>query len=247
MAVTVASSSVPTSADSTTLDEARSGASAYLQSRLSNKSTSLDDQFEIPIIDISPSFSPSLSDRQAVAEKIRSACISSGFFYITSHGVPLSTCSGILHEAERFFKTLPKEKKELMHLRNSKLGHGWEPSEYTSIAGDVETKEGFNWGYEEGLDKTGGDGKYVNLDGTTYKGNFWPEESDLPGFYAVVRDYYSEVRFVNDFFHSSKQSESPLGILYNMRLTYSRSSNLLVTSSAFSPFPYLFPKITSTP
>ncbi|OCK91137.1 Clavaminate synthase-like protein [Cenococcum geophilum 1.58] len=193
MAVAVAPSSVPTSTDSTTLDEARSGASAYLQSRLSNKSTSLDDLFEIPIIDISPSFSPSLSDRQTVAEKIRSACISSGFFYITSHGVPLSTCSGILHEAERFFKILPKEKKELMHLRNSKLGYGWEPSEYTSIAGDVETKEGFNWGYEEGLDKTGGDGKYVNLDGTTYKGNFWPEESDLPGFYAVVRDYYSEV------------------------------------------------------
>ncbi|OCK77308.1 Clavaminate synthase-like protein [Lepidopterella palustris CBS 459.81] len=194
MAAAVASHQIAQPTDETTLNEARSGAHAYLQSRLASKPAALKQEpFEIPIIDISPSFSTCLSDRKGVAAEIRSACLTSGFFYITNHGVPLPTCSAILREAQRFFKTLPREKKEAMHLRNSKLGYGWEPSEYTSIAGDVETKEGFNFGYEEGLDKTGGDGLYKNLDGTTYKGNMWPEESDLPGFYAVVREYYSEV------------------------------------------------------
>jgi hypothetical protein len=73
------------------------------------------------------------------------------------------------------------------------VGCGWEPKEYTSIGGDSETKEGFNFGYEAGLDKAGGDGQYRNLDGTSYNANQWPAEEDLPGFYGNVREYYSEV------------------------------------------------------
>ena len=56
-----------------------------------------------------------------------------------------------------------------------------------------ETKEGFNWGYEAGLDPTGGDGKYLELDGEVVNGNVWPEEADLPGFYGTVREYYGEM------------------------------------------------------
>ena len=77
---------------------------------------------------------------------------------------------------------------------------GWEPSDYTYVNPDdwetenvPETKEGFNWGYEYGLDPTGGDGKYVELDGSTEAGNVWPSESDLPGFYQGVGEYYSAV------------------------------------------------------
>jgi len=80
-------------------------------------------------------------------------------------------------------------------MRKSPFNRGWEPAEHTSIAGDAETKEGFNWGYEEGLDLDGGDGKYVELDGQKPEStaNLWPNEEDLPGFYAGIREYYGRV------------------------------------------------------
>ena len=97
-----------------------------------------------------------------------------------------------MKQAERFFH-LPQATKEALHIKKSRYGFGWEPSEYTSIAGDIETKEGFNLGYEAGLDRSGGDGKYRNLDGSEDEANFWPKEEDLPGFYEGVAEYYGAV------------------------------------------------------
>lgn len=183
----------PRSHDSTTYTEAREGAAAYLQSRLAQKAPNADKEFEVPVIDIAPSFSPSQAQRQNVANQIRKACMTSGFFYITNHGVSASARDDILHQAERFMHELSPEQKEGLHTKRSKLGLGWEPSEYTSIAGDVETKEGFNFSYEAAMDRSGGDGKYTNLDGTKGNGNLWPEEEDLPGFHAAVKEYYGAV------------------------------------------------------
>ncbi|KZM26758.1 iron ion binding [Ascochyta rabiei] len=183
----------PSSHASTTYKEAREGAAAYLQSRLASITSITDEEFTVPAIDISPSFSASLAERQSVANQIRKACTTSGFFYITNHGVPKSARDGILHQAKRFMHELSIEQKEKLHTKRSKLGLGWEPSEYTSIAGDLETKEVFNFSYEAGMDRTGGDGKYTNLDGTPGNGNLWPKEDELPGFYAAVKEYYSAV------------------------------------------------------
>ena len=180
---------------STTTTTEAASAYSYLESRLAapNVSAAPPTSFSIPIIDISPSFSSDLSKRQKVAEAINAACTSSGFFYITGHGIPASTCSAALKLAERFFKELPQEKKQALHMSQSSLHRGWEPAEFTSLYGDAETKEAFNWGYEAALDPTGGDGKYTELDGSTGNGNVWPSEADLPGFYAGVKDYYSSV------------------------------------------------------
>ena len=153
----------------------------------------MDEVFEVPTIDISSSFSASLSERQGVANQIRKACMTSGFFYITKHGVSQSARDGILQQAERFMHGLSLGQKEKLHTKKSNLGLGWEPSEYTSIAGDLETKEVFNFSYEPAMDSTGGDGKYTNLDGTTANGNLWPNEEELPGFYDAVKEYYGAV------------------------------------------------------
>jgi isopenicillin N synthase-like dioxygenase len=104
-----------------------------------------------------------------------------------------SARAGVLKQAERFFSELSKEQKEALSIKKSKVGYGYEAHGDTSIAGDVETKEGFNFGYEAAMDKTGGDGQYKNLDGTTENGNLWPADSDLPGFYDAVKNYYSQV------------------------------------------------------
>jgi hypothetical protein len=196
---------------STTFTEAREGAAAYLRERLTAKAPITDEDFEVPIIDISPSFSKLQSERQKVADQIRKACTTSGFFYITNHGIPLPAREGILRQAERFMHELSPEQKEHLHTKKSKLGLGWEPSEYTSIAGDLETKEVFNFSYEAAMDRTGGDGKYVNLDGSTTNGNMWPQEQDLPGFYDAVKTYYGGVNGTNSLSDSIIETDTTTG------------------------------------
>ena len=141
-----------------------------------------------------------------------------------------------MHQAERFVTQLPLEKKEALHLKNNKFGLGWEPSEYTSIAGDKEEKEVFNFAYEAELDPTGGDGKYKNLDGSTGKSNMWPSLEDLPGFYDGVKEYYGSVSLTwMKFFNCTTFTIPP------------RSLILLGTCSVSSPSLLIFPKTTSTP
>lgn len=186
-----------------TQSEARQAAQAYLNSRLTNGSTSSKAQkpFTVPEINIAPSFSSSQAGRKAVAAQIHAACTTSGFFHITHHGITEDTRQKILALAKRFFKTLPREKKEALHVKHSNYFRGWEPAEYSYVNPDdwsaedaaPETKEGFNWGYEAGLDPTGGDGQYRELDGADVNGNFWPAEEDVPGFYATIKEYYGQV------------------------------------------------------
>lgn len=81
-------------------------------------------------------------------------------------------------------------------MKNSKYFRGYEPATYSSVNDFTtkETKEAFNWGYEAGLDPTGGDGKYVELDGSASgSANLWPDESELPGFYEGIKSYYGQV------------------------------------------------------
>lgn len=235
-AVAIDASTIP---DSTTYEEAHKGAAAYLQSRLAVQDERLDEDFEIPIIDLALSYSSHLADRQAVAAKIRNACTKSGFFYITNHGVSTQTRNGIIEQSKRFYDTLSEQQKEELHIKKSKLGLGWEPSEYTSIAGDKERKEGFNFSYEEALDPTGGDGLYRNLDGTKYCGNMWPNEQDLPGFRASVKEYYGAVSA------SLKLDVKLSSYKYGMLITRRCSASLVISSGSLrSRLTYL--KHTST-
>lgn len=189
-------------APSTTQHEARKTAQAYLDQRLADSATNKSTQpFDVPEINIAKSFSSKLEDRRAVALQIRNACMNSGFFHITGHGIAEEKRQTILKAAQRFTKDYPREKKEALHVRHSPYFRGWEPADYTYVnPGDwnaaeaaPETKEGFNWGYEAGLDPTGGDGQYRELDGAAINANVWPDEDILPGFYAAVQEYYGSV------------------------------------------------------
>lgn len=148
--------------------------------------------FDVPIIDLERSYGSSEGRRQ-VADEIRQACVSSGFFYVTKHSISARSCDAVLHKAANLFKRSTLADKQRIHIEHSPQGYGWEPAEFTSIAGDLETKEAFNWSYSEDLDPTGGNGQYVQLDGTrTHNANQWPSENSVPGFYAAVKEYYAE-------------------------------------------------------
>jgi isopenicillin N synthase-like dioxygenase len=179
-------------------------AQEYLQSRLT--ATSETTSFRsIPIINLTKSFSSSLADRQQVARQINEACTTVGFFYITGHGIPDDVCNNALNLAHRFFHELPQSSKEAIHMKNSNQFRGYEPAAFSSVNDftSKETKEAFNWGYESGLDPTGGDGKYVELDGSPEGAvNQWPQESELAGFYKGIAEYYGQVRFRSPFLDS---------------------------------------------
>lgn len=170
-------------------------AQQYLSSRLA--ATSAAPSFRtIPIVDLKPSFSESLSSRQAVAKQIHEACTKVGFFYITGHGME-DVCDQTLKLAERFHNELPQPAKDAIHMSKSKYFRGYENASYSYVNSFTkkETKEAFNWGYEDGLDSQGGDGKYVELDGSPpdSDANQWPRDSQLPGFYDGIKEYYGEV------------------------------------------------------
>jgi len=67
--------------------------------------------FTIPTVDISGYLQdPKSSQADAIVEQIRNACISSGFFQITGHGVPRSLQAAVLDAAKALF-SLPYDKK----------------------------------------------------------------------------------------------------------------------------------------
>ena len=165
----------------------------------------------VPLIDLGPSFDGTPQSRRAVADQIREACLTTGFFQVSNHGITAHAADGVLSQARRFFHDLTVEQKEELHIRHSPLFRGYEPGDYTYVNPDdsrssdeakkpveahSETKEGFNFGYEPALDPTGGDGKYVELDGRPPQPghtNVWPREEDLPGFRQGVAEYYAQV------------------------------------------------------
>lgn len=173
---------------------------AALMSRINEAVYSTSEE-SIPLIDIGPSLHGDAAARKSVAALIGKACREIGFFQITNHGVSQQAQDGILEQARRFFHDLPPAKKRELHIDNSRLFRGWEPSDASKVNPDdwnntsKETKEAFNWGYEPRLDPTGGDGKYVELDLESYPdgANVWPSEEDLPGFFEKVRGYHGEV------------------------------------------------------
>lgn len=207
----------PTDSLPTVLDEVRA-AQIHLRSRLAGALTKPPSNIPesqlptVPLIDLGPSFDGSAESRKAVATQIHAACVTTGFFQISTHSIPKSAIDGVLHQAKRFFHELSPEQKDALHIRHSALFRGYEPGDYTYVNPDddsrssdpskasanaaSETKEGFNWGYEPELDRSGGDGEYVELDGTPPKPghtNVWPSENDLPGFHQGVADYYAHV------------------------------------------------------
>src|SRR2546423_2732476 len=186
---TEASTGVPPSVQSapTILDEVRA-AQSHLRTRLAGALSSPPPNTPpsllptVPLIDLGPSFDATSESRRAVAQAIREACITTGFFQVSNHGITPSAMSGILTQAKRFFHDLTPAQKDELHVRYSPLFRGFEPGDYTyvnpddnsrssnsldkSAASNPESKQGFNFGYEPALDPTGGDGKYVELDGT---------------------------------------------------------------------------------
>lgn len=90
---------------------------------------------EIPVIDISGIYGD-LEARQELARRVKDAAESTGFFYITGHGIPESAIQGARMASRDFFKQ-PEEKKLLVSKDKGKWYNGYSGNQ-TAMASPTE-------------------------------------------------------------------------------------------------------------
>jgi isopenicillin N synthase-like dioxygenase len=107
----------------------------------------------LPIIDIGGLSSSSWTERKAVGERLRAACLDNGFFYIVNHGVPEQLITSLFDETRRFFDS-PAAVKSAVDKSFSFCQRGFEPMRAQTLeAGSPpDLKESFYIGPELPLD-----------------------------------------------------------------------------------------------
>lgn len=139
---------------------------------------------EIPIIDFAPFLSGDESQQKEVAAQIGAACRSSGFFYLTGHGLAPKLFQHIYAQAKRFFD-LPRDEKMAIYIGHSHLNRGYSPllEEKLSAKGDM--KESFDLAYEISEDDPD-----IARGAQLYGPNLWPDEANLPDFRETIYNAY---------------------------------------------------------
>jgi isopenicillin N synthase-like dioxygenase len=140
---------------------------------------------ELPIIEIGALRRHDAAGSRSVVRAIREACRTTGFFYVTDHGVPDASISHIFAEAKRFFDE-PLAAKEKVGLKTNNIFRGYDGLRNQALdaatGGDV--KESMYMGVDLPLDHP------LVVAGTPNHGpNPWPEW--LPGWRQSVLDYFT--------------------------------------------------------
>ena len=139
----------------------------------------------LPIIDIGGLSSRSLADRKAVAERLRTACLDNGFFYIINHGVAEGLIQSLFNETKRFFDS-PPAVKSAVDKRLSFCQRGFEPMRAQTLEAGAppDLKESFYIGPELALDDVRVVARRFN-----HGPNLWPV--GLPNFRPVTEAYFA--------------------------------------------------------
>jgi isopenicillin N synthase-like dioxygenase len=142
----------------------------------------------VPVVDIGAFLDG--SDRDGVARRTAAVCESTGFLYLSGHGVPEALIAETVEQANRFFD-LTEERKREVHISRQRNHRGWRGFGEVNLDpnGPKDIKESFKVGMElpaEDPDYLGGE-KMLGP-------NAWPR--DLPGFRETVYAYWEAVHGV---------------------------------------------------
>jgi isopenicillin N synthase-like dioxygenase len=139
----------------------------------------------LPIIDIGGLSSAVLTDRKAVAERLRAACLDNGFFYVVNHGVPPALIDGLFEETTRFFDS-PAAAKSAVDKSLSFCQRGFEPMRAQTLEAGAppDLKESFYIGPELSLDDPRVVARRFN-----HGPNQWP--AAMPNFRPVTEAYFA--------------------------------------------------------
>ena len=142
----------------------------------------------LPVVDIAGLASSDPAEKRAVADGLRDACSSYGFFYCTGHGVPQALMDAVMDEARAFFD-LPEDTKEKLDKTASPCNRGYEALGGQTLQPGAmpDRKEGFYIGEEV----TEGDPRHGRFNQGP---NQWP--ADLPAFRPVMMAYFGALSVV---------------------------------------------------
>ena len=142
---------------------------------------------EIPVIDLTDSYSGDLEKRKRVAWEIHKTCRDTGFFYVSNHTVPQKMMDAHLTLATEFFK-LPTEEKQALDSANEGSTRGYEamvvPVLNEGLPPDL--KEGFMSSVD-----TDEDHIYTKLNVPVTGRNQWP--ASIPEFQTKYEAYVNQV------------------------------------------------------
>jgi isopenicillin N synthase-like dioxygenase len=132
-------------------------------------------------------------ERAELAEELVRVCHEVGFFYLVGHGVPDEFMDRYFAALEDFF-ALPEATKARIDKRHSRHFRGWERVGAELTDNRVDHREQLDVSTEHPPYRPDADPPYLRLDGA----NQWLSESDLPGFRAVVEEFFTRMGRVAD-------------------------------------------------
>lgn len=148
--------------------------------------------FYIPSVDISPYLrDPASDEARQVIEDIRAACLSTGFFQVTGHGVSRQIQDDLFKASQRFFSLSPDDKADLSLKKHG--NKGYDAMATQSYESDVlaDMKEGYLIGADLAPDHP-----HVLANRFFAKPNVWPRKELLANdaFKEPVQRYYEAMR-----------------------------------------------------
>jgi isopenicillin N synthase-like dioxygenase len=144
----------------------------------------------VPVIDFAGMLRGDARSKAKVAEALREACTTVGFFYIVNHGIPQVLVAEMFAQGRRFFRE-PLEDKMLLHVKKSPHLLGYigmlDENANPAVSKGGDYHEAFDFVPPDlRVDDNLMPGDYRNV------GNLWPP--NLPGFQNVMMDYSVAVK-----------------------------------------------------
>ncbi|MDF2120383.1 2-oxoglutarate and iron-dependent oxygenase domain-containing protein [Roseiarcaceae bacterium H3SJ34-1] len=147
----------------------------------------------VPVIDLSPSFSGGEEGRQKVAEAIRAACEDIGFFTVVGHGVADATIEALRRNAREYF-ALPLAEKEKVPQPVERISRGYSHvcSRGLAYSTGKETPPDLQESFAMGpIDEAPDDVRGALAERYFFRRNTWPHTP--AGFAAAAEAYYREM------------------------------------------------------
>ncbi|MFW5823585.1 MAG: isopenicillin N synthase family dioxygenase [Marinobacter sp.] len=147
-------------------------------------STSTGTGTALPVINLSR-LQGTATEREALARSLADACLQTGFFYISHHGIAPDLISQVFAQSRALFD-LPDARKERIHKARSPANRGYEPLKGQTLepGAPPDLKEGFYIGEE--LDEAD---PRVRAGRFNQGPNQWPAE--LPAFRDTMTAYFT--------------------------------------------------------
>lgn len=150
-----------------------------------SSSTSTDVFTTIPVVSLAD-WRGNAESRSAFAQDLVNACHRVGFFMLVDHGIDQELIDRYFTALRAFF-ALPEDTKALMAKSRSRHFRGWEAVGAELTNNRVDYREQIDLSSEHPARSRDVEPAYLRLDGP----NQWLPEEVLPGFQAVVTEYFT--------------------------------------------------------